>query len=86
MPNKYHHLTEKDRIFLRIILEKRYPKGKIAEILGVHRSTIYRELKKNCFKHWHSDTDIYWSDTAHQNYLDHRKRKRKIDKAYIPAI
>ena len=52
MGMKYHHLTEKDRIFLRVMLERRYPKNKIAEILGVHRSTIYRELKRNSFKHW----------------------------------
>lgn len=49
---KYHHLTEKDRIFLRIMLEKHYSKNEIAEILGVHRSTIYRELKRNSFKHY----------------------------------
>ncbi len=40
MRNQYHHLTEKDQIFLRIVLDKRYPKAKIAEILGVDRSTI----------------------------------------------
>lgn len=28
------------------MLEKRYPKGKIAEIFGVPRSTIYRELNE----------------------------------------
>jgi IS30 family transposase len=80
MAKQYRHLTEKDRIFLRVMLERRYPKNKIAEILGVHRSTIYRELKRNCFKHWRFDFNIYWSDTAHQNYLDRRKRTRKIDK------
>ncbi len=80
MNKKYNHLTEKDRIFLRIMLERRYPKNKIAEILGVHRSTIYRELKRNSFKHWRHDIDIYWNETAHQNYLDRRKRVRKIDK------
>lgn len=62
------------------MLERHYPKNKIAEILGVHRSTIYRELKRNSFKHWRHDIDIYWSDIAHKNYLDRRKRTRKIDK------
>lgn len=80
MESKYKHLTEKDRIFLRVMLERHYPKNKIAEILGVHRSTIYRELKRNSFKHWRHEIDIYWSDTAHQNYLDRRKRIRKLDK------
>lgn len=39
----YRHLSEKDRIFLRVLLERHYSK-KIAEILGVHRSTIYRYI------------------------------------------
>ncbi len=80
MDKKYKNLSEQNRIFLRIMLEKRYSKGKIAEMLGVHRSTIYRELKRNCFKHWRTGINIYWNDTAHQNYLDRRKRKRKLDK------
>src|SRR5579883_2171790 len=80
MNKKYNHLTEKDRIFLRIMLERRYPKNKIAEILGVHRSTIYRELKRSSFKHWRYDLNIYWSDTAHRNYLDRRNRIRKVDR------
>lgn len=62
------------------MLERHYPKNKIAEILGVHRSTIYRELKRNSFKHRRHDIHIYWSNPAHQNYLDRRKRTRKIDK------
>lgn len=52
MKPKYKNLTDKDRIFLRIMLEKHYPKNKIAKILSVDRSTIYRELKRNCFKHY----------------------------------
>jgi IS30 family transposase len=49
MTKNYHHLNEKDRIFLRVMLERRYPKNMIAEILGVHRSTIYREIKLKQF-------------------------------------
>lgn len=80
MKKNYHHLTEKDRIFLRVMLERRYLKNKIAGILGVNRSTIYREIKRNSFKHWRHDINIYWSDTAHRKYLNRRKRTRKIDK------
>lgn len=79
MGTKYQHLSEQDRIFLRIMLAKRYTKNKIAEILGVDRSTIYRELKRNCFKHWRNGNDIYWNDTAQKNYLERRKRKTKLD-------
>src|SRR5579872_3603276 len=79
MGTKYKQLTDKDRIFLRIMLKKHYTKNKIAKILKVDRSTIYRELKRNCFKHWRTKNDVYWSDAAHQNYLNRRKRKTKLD-------
>lgn len=54
MGKKYSHLTEQNRIFLRVMLERRYTKNKIAEILGVHRSAIYRETKRNGRTHWKS--------------------------------
>jgi len=54
MKKNYRYLTDQDRIFLRVMLEKNFSKEKIANILKVNRSTIYRELKRNCFKHWRS--------------------------------
>lgn len=51
MGAKYKHLSEQDRIFLRIMLEKHYPKSKIAKILNVDLSTIYREVKRNSVTH-----------------------------------
>ncbi len=80
MIKAYRHLTEKDRIFLRIMLEKNYPKNKIANILGVNRSTIYREIKRNGFVHWHSKKQIYWNDVAHKKYLERRKKGTKLSK------
>lgn len=77
---RYQHLTEKDRIFLRIMLEKRYPKGKIATILGVHRSTIYREIKRNSCTHWYSGRKYYWSHSAQEKYFKRRKRVTLLNK------
>ncbi|ASQ44573.1 hypothetical protein clem_00030 [Legionella clemsonensis] len=37
---RYKHLSELDRVFLQIMLEKGYSKVKIAQILKIHRSTI----------------------------------------------
>ncbi|MCE3239172.1 MAG: hypothetical protein K0R24_2153 [Gammaproteobacteria bacterium] len=37
---KYKYLTEQDPIFLRIMLEKRYPQSNIATILKVDPSVI----------------------------------------------
>ena len=51
--NQYHHLTEKDRTTIQTLIEQKDKNGKrlfnnsyIANYLGVHRSTISRELKK----------------------------------------
>jgi IS30 family transposase len=78
VPERYQHLTETDRIFLRIMLERRYPKNKIAQILGVHRSTIYREVKRNTCTHWYSKKKFYWSCFAQEKYLKRRKRPTKL--------
>lgn len=80
MDKKYHHLTDQDRIFLRIMLEKRYSKNKIANTLNVDRSTIYREIQRNSCKPFPKGKKFYWSNTAQQKYLERRKRKTKIEK------
>jgi IS30 family transposase len=80
MDRKYKHLTEQDRIFLRIMLEKRYPKSKIAQMLGVDPSTIYREIKRNSCTHEYSGQKFYWSFTAQEIYLKRRKRGLKLEK------
>ena len=40
-------LTEADRAVLAQLLQQKMKKVEIARRLGVHRSTIYRELKRN---------------------------------------
>lgn len=80
MGAKYKHLTEQDRIFLRIMLEKHYSKSKIARILKVDPSTIYREVKRNSLTHWHSGHKFYWSHSAQEKYLKRRKRGLKLEK------
>ena len=62
------------------MLEKRYPKSKIASILKVDPSTIYREVKRNSCTHWHSGHKFYWSHSAQENYLKRRKRGLKLEK------
>ncbi len=79
MDKRYHHLTEKERIFLRVMLERRYTKNKIAEILGVHRSTIYREIKRNSLTHWKTGIKFYWSCSAQEKYLNRRKKLTKLE-------
>ncbi|MBD0403876.1 helix-turn-helix domain-containing protein [Flammeovirga sp. EKP202] len=43
------NLTKAQRIELQLLLEAKVKKTKIAEALGVHLSSIYRELKRNSF-------------------------------------
>jgi len=43
----HKQLTEPDRAVLAQLLELKYTKKAIAKRLGVHRSTIFRELKRN---------------------------------------
>lgn len=76
----YKHLSEKDRVFLRIMLDKHYSKTKIAKILGVSPSTIYREVKRNSCTHWHSGLKFYWNHHAQQKYVKRRKRGLKLEK------
>ncbi len=51
--NQYHHLKENDRTVIQSLLEQKDSKGKrlfnstyIANYLGVHKSTVSRELRK----------------------------------------
>lgn len=75
----YKHLTELDRTFLKIMLEKGYSKAKIAFILKVHRSTIYREIKRNSLiTTWTRNEPYYLSSSAQKQYLRRRKRSTKL--------
>lgn len=47
MPLCYSQLTLPDRRRLHDLKERKVPVGEIARLLGRHRSTIYRELRRN---------------------------------------
>lgn len=44
---KYRQLTQKQRYQLETFLALKFSKSEIAKLLGVHRSTIYREMERN---------------------------------------
>ena len=80
MGQHYRQLTEQDRIFLQIMLDKGYTKVKIANVLNVHRSTIHRELKRNSVKyHWRPER-YYYCNMAHKAYLERRKKGLRLEK------
>jgi transposase, IS30 family len=48
--HKYKQLSLEQRSQLQLLLKLGISKKEIAEELGVHRSTVYRELKRNAKK------------------------------------
>lgn len=79
------HLTESDRKSIEQSLKKQIPVAKIAEVLGFHRSTIYKEIKKGTFLKLDSsdlsEQPEYGYDVGQRKYdaLKHNKgRKKKL--------
>ena len=72
----YKCLTWQQRLQLEAYLKAKTPKKEIAELLGVHISTVYREVKRGTYKHKQGWTDSY-------NYGE---RKYKIIERYSPDI
>lgn len=73
------HLTKTMRNQLESLLKANVPKTKIANILGVHFSTIYREVKRGEYEHLNGSTWIYEkrysSDLAEMKYRQQLKDK-----------
>lgn len=78
MGKNFSHLTLEQRYRLEgMLMAKAKPKD-IAEMLGVHRSTIYREVKRARYMHRNFDwteEKRYAPETAHQKYRDSLKEK-----------
>jgi len=66
----YAHLTQDQRYQIFALLKAKTPKARIAEILGVHKSTISRELRRNAGA-YHK----YHPALAHRFALDRRREK-----------
>ena len=84
MPEGFSHLTREQRNHIR-----RYrgimPIQQIADDLRVHRSTVYRELKRNS-----DGSGRYEDDTAHRRACERRscasRRPRKIPPDFIDTF
>lgn len=55
MAKGYHHMKKKQRISLETLIDQGMSVIEIADYLGVHRSTVYRELKRGSYEHRNSD-------------------------------
>ena len=56
MGKHYRHLTAQDRIRLYELLFEGQPLADIANDLGFHKATIYRELERNSNQHGYRRT------------------------------
>ena len=77
-------LTSEQRYTISVSLQNKIAKGKIAEMIGVDRSTLYRELKRNST----SNGEYHWS-SAQKNADYKRKNKQKkkrIDEKTIAIV
>ena len=85
---KFKHLTKVKRLQLESYLKIKMPKKEIAELLEVHISTIYREIKRGEYQHKRIIYDKHYggkkgekfetkysSDKAHTRYLDNLANK-----------
>ena len=55
MGRKYKQLSKNDRISMETLLNKGHSVQEVADYLHVHRSTIYREMKRGEYVHRNSD-------------------------------
>lgn len=78
MARIFKQLTKADRIKIEALLKAGHSKEEIAEQLHVHRSTIYREVKRGIFTALNSDLtteERYSPDIAHDKYEENLKSK-----------
>ena len=74
MGQKYRQLTLDKRERLYELSQQNFHKNDIAEILGCHRSTIYREIRRNKARIG------YLPDRAHKMALDRCGKSLKIER------
>lgn len=73
-----HQLTKADRIKIEALTKAGVGKSKIAAQLGVHRSTIYNELKRGQYEHRNSDwtTEMRYSPDIAQEKAEENLKVR----------
>ncbi len=78
MGKNFNHLTRDKRLKLEAYLKANISKKDISLLLGVHISTIYREIKRGLYEHLNSDYTIttkYSCDKADIIYRENLKAK-----------
>lgn len=78
MGRRFHHLRYKDRLHIEAYLKTNQSPKEIAALIGVHESTINREIQRGAYVHRNSDwtEEIRYSpELAERKYREHLKEK-----------
>lgn len=81
MTKKYSHLTLEQRYFIQINIELNVSVSNISKAIGVHRSTVYNELKRNSMQK-NKPPNHYKAQNAH---FFAEKRKCAKSCKYAPS-
>jgi IS30 family transposase len=78
MGQKYSHLSQHDRNVIERMVLARCSKKTIANHLGIHISTVYRELSRNKTIHPRTKESYYTGGFAQRYYLKRRRKSTKL--------
>ncbi len=76
------HITEEQRYAISMMLQIPMSKKAIAEAIGVDKSTVYREIKRNCGRR---RSGSYSMELA-QRKADRRKQQKHRKEVLTPAM
>ena len=82
MERQYSHLTWKNRLKIRRMLDERRKPKEIADALHVHTSTIYREIKRGQTWQMTSEWEYvqkYCPETAERKYRENLQAKAGLE-------
>jgi IS30 family transposase len=72
MESRYAHITFSERAIIRTMLGRKCSRSKIARLLGKHRSTVCREMRRNT-----NGAGIYFEKHAEARMLKRRKEAKQ---------
>ncbi|WP_254884994.1 helix-turn-helix domain-containing protein [Salipiger sp. HF18] len=77
--NAHEELDLRERRRIEDLLNAKLPVSRIAAEIGRHRSTVYREIRRNWFSYeCLPGYDGYYGGAAHQKATSRRARQRKL--------
>lgn len=76
----YHQLTSEQRYAISALHQQKTSKKVIAQTIGVHPSTVYREISRNASRNGH------YSKTLSHTYALERRERLPGNRAISPAI